>query len=67
MTTLKIGIASYEQMKARTMAVARGVGRSRKPCMSRRGSRPPIAYGSPACPATKEPSVRIVLRNALRA
>ena len=24
MTTLKIGIASYEQMKARTMAVARG-------------------------------------------
>ena len=24
MTTLKIGIASYEEMKARTMAVARG-------------------------------------------
>jgi predicted transcriptional regulator len=24
MTTLKIGIASYEQMKARTMAIARG-------------------------------------------
>ena len=24
MTTLKVGIASYEQMKARTMAVARG-------------------------------------------
>jgi predicted transcriptional regulator len=24
MTTLKVGIASYEEMKARTMAVARG-------------------------------------------
>jgi predicted transcriptional regulator len=24
MTTLKVGIASYEDMKARTMAVARG-------------------------------------------
>jgi predicted transcriptional regulator len=24
MTTLKIGIASYEEMKARTMAIARG-------------------------------------------
>ena len=24
MTTLRIGIASYEQMKARTMAIARG-------------------------------------------
>jgi predicted transcriptional regulator len=28
MTTLKVGIASYEQMKARTMAIARG---ERKP------------------------------------
>jgi predicted transcriptional regulator len=28
MTTLKIGIASYEQMKARTMAIARGEHRA---------------------------------------
>ena len=28
MTTLKVGIASYEQMKARTMAVARGEHRT---------------------------------------
>lgn len=28
MTTLRIGIASYEEMKARTMAVARGDARS---------------------------------------
>jgi len=27
MTTLKVGIASYEDMKARTLAVARGEGR----------------------------------------
>ncbi len=27
MTTLKVGIASYEDMKARTMAVARGENR----------------------------------------
>ncbi len=27
MTTLKVGIASYEEMKARTMAVARGARR----------------------------------------
>jgi predicted transcriptional regulator len=26
MTTLKVGIASYQEMKARTMAVARGGG-----------------------------------------
>lgn len=30
MTTLKVGIASYEQMKARTLAVARGKKRIRK-------------------------------------
>ena len=30
MTTLKVGIASYEQMKARTMAVARGSRRVRR-------------------------------------
>lgn len=30
MTTLKVGIASYEQMKARTMAVARGARRVRR-------------------------------------
>jgi predicted transcriptional regulator len=29
MTTLKVGIASYEQMKARTLAVARGTQRAR--------------------------------------
>jgi predicted transcriptional regulator len=29
MTTLKVGIASYEQMKARTLAVARGKQRAR--------------------------------------
>ena len=29
MTTLKIGIASYEEMKARTMAIARGARRAR--------------------------------------
>jgi predicted transcriptional regulator len=28
MTTLKVGIASYEQMKSRTMAIARGERRS---------------------------------------
>ncbi|HXR35005.1 MAG TPA: MarR family transcriptional regulator [Candidatus Binataceae bacterium] len=28
MSTLKIGIASYEQMKARTLAIAGGAGRS---------------------------------------
>jgi predicted transcriptional regulator len=28
MTTLKVGIASYEEMKARTMAVARGERRA---------------------------------------
>lgn len=27
MTTLKVGIASYEQMKARTMSIARGEGK----------------------------------------
>jgi predicted transcriptional regulator len=30
MTTLKVGIASYEQMKARTLAVARGKQRARR-------------------------------------
>jgi predicted transcriptional regulator len=30
MTTLKVGIASYEQMKARTLAVARGQQRARR-------------------------------------
>ena len=30
MTTLKVGIASYEQMKARTLAVARGGKRIRR-------------------------------------
>jgi predicted transcriptional regulator len=30
MTTLKVGIASYEQMKARTLAVARGKQRARE-------------------------------------
>jgi len=30
MTTLKVGIASYEQMKARTLAVARGEKRLRR-------------------------------------
>ena len=30
MTRLKVGIASYEQMKARTMAVARGTRRVRR-------------------------------------
>ena len=30
MTTLKVGIASYAQMKARTMAVARGQRRARR-------------------------------------
>jgi len=30
MTTLKVGIASYEQMKARTLAVARGKKRIRR-------------------------------------
>lgn len=29
MTTLKIGIASYEEMKARTLAIARGERRVR--------------------------------------
>ena len=32
MTTLKVGIASYEDMKARTMAVARGAGFQLDPC-----------------------------------
>jgi len=30
MTTLKVGIASYEQMKARTLAIARGKQRARR-------------------------------------
>ena len=30
MTTLKVGIADYEQMKARTLAVARGKRRARR-------------------------------------
>ena len=30
MTTLKVGIAGYEQMKARTLAVARGQQRTRR-------------------------------------
>jgi len=30
MTTLKVGIADYEQMKARTLAVARGKQRARR-------------------------------------
>jgi predicted transcriptional regulator len=30
MTTLKVGIAGYEQMKARTLAVARGKQRARR-------------------------------------
>ena len=30
MTTLRVGIASYEQMKARTLAIARGKRRARK-------------------------------------
>ena len=30
MTTLRVGIASYEQMKARTLAIARGKQRARK-------------------------------------
>jgi predicted transcriptional regulator len=31
MTTLKVGIASYKEMKARTMAVARGERRPMSP------------------------------------
>jgi hypothetical protein len=40
MTTLKVGIASYEDMKARTMAVGRGERASRR-TNQRFGSRPP--------------------------
>ena len=52
MTTLKVGIASYEEMKARTMAVARGERRiaptsrrsgSPRPSPSPRSCRPAIA------------------------
>ncbi|HJP22187.1 MAG TPA: transcriptional regulator, partial [Alphaproteobacteria bacterium] len=30
MTTLKVGIASYQDMKARSMAIARGEGKARR-------------------------------------